>query len=521
MNTTTYSRLSLRAIALLLTLVMLFAFAACTGGDDPVDTTENPDGGVEETTEEGKIPSNLPATLKFNNQEVRVSISSDERNKNEVGFYEEPVGIINQAIVERNYNVEDRLGIILTFMDQGVLAGPTQVETVRNLILTGGGSNGMDVITGMAYYTSTLASEGLLYNLKSDAEENYMDVTAPWYNQTFVEQCSFQDWLFWSVGDMNVTAYDRTPVTFFNEDALLKWSIEEDLYQTALDGKWTVEKMQTLVKDIHEELDNTEGETKGDFYGLVINGGGMCVDALLVGVGINITTKNENGDHELSWTSGIAQDAFAKLYDLLQTSSGVYLGTTIKEGDTYNGTIAEHYCEDVFYEQRCIFTFGLLSAAQLFATDTSLHYGMLPLPKYVESQKYQTSPHDAYTIVGIAANAGDRLAIASATIECMNESAYYTVRPIYFDMAYKLRYASGENTARLFDTVIDSISFSFGGLYSNTLGDPSHQLRNRLTGAGGIAASNSLTVLKGAFSQALELHLEKLITKFEEMEVGG
>jgi hypothetical protein len=103
----------------------------------------------------------------------------------------------------------------------------------------------------------------------------------------------------------------------------------------------------------------------------------------------------------------------------------------------------------------------------------------------------------------------------------MNESAYYTVRPIYFDMAYKLRYASGENTARLFDTVIDSISFSFGGLYSNTLGDPAHQLRNRLTGAGGIAASNSLTVLKGAFSQALELHLEKLITKFEEMEVGG
>lgn len=509
-------------LSLLLALVMLLSFAACGGGEDPVDTEAATDGGGEETTDDGKIPSNIPKTLKFSNQEVRVSIANGEANKNEVGFYEEPVGIINQAIVERNYNVEERLGVILSFVDQGVSASLEQTDTLRNIILTGGGANGMDLITGMAYYSSTLASEGLLYNLKTDSESNYVDVTAPWYNQTFVEQCSFHDWQFWSLGDLNVTAYDRTPVTFFNEDALLKWSIEEDLYQTAIDGKWTLEKMQTLIKDVHEELDNAEGETKGDFYGLVINGGGMCVDALLVGVGINITTKNENGDHELTWTAGTAQDAFSKLFELLHNSPGVYLGTTTKEGGTYYGERAEHFCEDVFYEQRCVFTFGLLSAAQLFATDTTLHYGILPLPKYSEAQRYQTSPHDAYTIFGIPANIGDRLAIASATLECLNEESYYEIRPVYFETAYKLRYASGENTARLFDTVIDSISFSFGGLYSNALGDPAHQLRNRMTGAGGgMVAGSSLAVLKGAFSTALKMHLDQLTEKFEKMEVAG
>lgn len=521
MKTVDQSKVLLRVLSLFLALVMLLSLAACGGGADPVETEEETDEGGEETTDDGKIPSNIPGTLKFPNQEVRISISSDERNKNEVGFYAEPVGIINQAIVERNYNVEERLGVILSFVDQGVTAGYEQTETLRNIILTGGGANGMDLITGMAYYASTLASEGLLYNLKTDSDNNYVDVTAPWYNQTFVEQCSFRDWQFWSLGDLNVTAYDRTPVTFFNEDALLTWSIEEDLYQTAIDGKWTVEKMQTLIKDVYEELDNTEGQTKGDFYGLVINGGGMCVDALLVGVGINITTKNESGEHELTWTAGTAQDAFAKLFELLHNSHGVYLGTTSKEGGTYYGELAEHFCEDVFYEQRCVFTFGLLSAAQLFATDTELHYGILPLPKYSESQRYRTSPHDAYTIFGIAANVGDRLAIASATLECLNEESYYAVRPVYFETAYKLRYASGENTARLFDTVIDSISFSFGGLYSNSLGDPAHQLRIRMTGAGGITAGNSLAVLKGAFSTALKMHLDKLIVRFEEMEVAG
>ena len=520
MDNTSFLKPALRLLALFMVLAMLLGFAACGGGEDPVDTGAATDPAGEETTAEGGVPSSIPSSLKFNNQEVRVYISSDDANKNEMGYFEEPVGIINQAIVERNYNVEDRLGIVLTFIDQGCVAGLDQVEVNRNTILIGGGADGMDLITGHAYYNAALASEGLLYNLKTDADSNYVDVTAPWYNQTFVEQCSFKDWLFWSVGDLNVTAYDRTPVTFFNEDALLNWSITEDLYQTALDGKWTVEKMQTLIKDVYEELDNAEGQTKGDFYGLIINGGGMCVDSLVVAVGINITTKNADGVHELTWTAGTAQDAFAKLFDLMHNSPGVYLGTTTKEGGTYYGELAEHFCEDVFFEQRCIFSFGLLSAAQLFATDTALHYGILPLPKYSEAQKYQTAPHDAYTIIGIPSNIGDRLAIATATLEYMNEASYRTVRPIYFDMAYKLRYASGENTALLFDTVIESISFSFGGLYSNTLGDPAHQLRNRLTGQGGVTISNSLSALKGAFSSAVKKHLNNLISDFEEMEIG-
>ena len=517
MNHSTFSSVFLRASALLLALVMMLCLVACGGGgDDPADTTAAAND-AEESTEEGAISSNLPAALKFNNQEVNIYIASDDKYKCEMGSEEEPTGIINQAIVERNYNAEDRLGIVLTFVDQGVVAGYTQPEQIRNSILTGGGADGMDMVTGHAYYVSSLAAEGLLFNLRSENENNYVDVTAPWYNQTFVEQCSYKDLQFWSVGDVNVTAYDRAPVTFFNEDALLKWSITEDLYQTALDGKWTIEKMRTLVKDVFEELDNTEGETKGDFYGLVINGGGMCVDALLVAAGVTITQRNADGEHALSWTTDAAQDGFAKLFDLLYNTSGVYLGLTFKEGDTYTGTVAEHYSEDVFYEQRSVFSFGILGAAQLFATDTSIHYGILPLPKYSENQKYQTAPHDAYTIIGIPMNIGERLAIASATLECLNEQSYYTVRPVYFETAYKLRYASGENTARLFDTVIESISFCFGGLYSNALGDPAHLLRNRLTGQNNITPTNSLAVLKRTYNTAMQMQLDTLIGKFEKI----
>ena len=513
MSNTRFSKSFSRLLALLLALVLMLSFAACDDkeepADDPKDTTAE-----EESTDDGGIPSNVPADVLFKNQEVRLWIANSEMTKNEVGWTEEPVGIINQAVVERNYNAEDRLGIVLSFIDQGVGTGSAQVENTRIIIQTGGGADGMDLVTGSAYYSSTLASEGLLYNLFGDADTNYIDVTSPWYNKTFVEQCSFKDSLFWSVGDFNLTAYDRSPVTFINEDALTNWSIEEDLYQIAIDGKWTIEKLQTIIRDVHEELDNAEGQTKGDFYGLFFNSGSMCVDAMIVAAGINITTKNADGIHELTWGAGKSADAFAKIYDLMYNSSGVYLGTTT-EG-TYYGEISGYYSEQAFYEQRCLFSFGLLSAAQLFATDTSLHYGMLPLPKYSENQAYATTPQDGYTLVGIPSNIQDRLGIASATLEIMSEFAYRIVRPVYFETAYKIRYASSEKTALLFDTVISSITFNFGTLYSNALGDPAHLLRARLVGSG-VAASNSLLLVTKSFGTAMKLQIDNLTTKFENM----
>ena len=519
MTDTNFSKAASRFLALFLAIVMLLSFAACgKDEDDLVDTDEETEN--EESTEDDGIVSNVPAALTFNNQEVRLWIANSEATKNEVGWTNEPVGIIQQAIVERNYNAEDRLGIVLTFVDQGAGTGDKQVEPTRNIILTGGGADGMDLVTGSAYYSSTLASEGLLYNLKSDANENYINVTAPWYNKTFVEQCSFRDSLYWSVGDFNLTAYDRSPVTFINEDAMLSWSIEEDLYQVALDGEWTMEKLQTLIKDVHEELDNAEGQTKGDFYGLFFNSGAMCVDALIVASGIRITTKTDDGLHELTWAQGKANEAFAKIYELMYDTSGVYLGTTTKEGGTYYGDICDYYSEEAFYEQRCIFSFGILKAAQTFATDTTLHYGMLPMPKYSKDQAYATTPHDGYTLVGIPSNISDRLAIASATLEILSEFAYRTVRPVYFETAYKIRYASSENTALLFDTVIESITFDFGTLYSSSLGDPVHQLRGRLVGSGGVAPSNSLSTVTRAFSTAMRLQIDKLITKFDEMKMA-
>ena len=201
---------------------------------------------------------------------------------------------------------------------------------------------------------------------------------------------------------------------------------------------------------------------------------------------------------------------------MMYETSGVYLGTTSKEGGTYYGANGfGYYSEQSFYEKRCVFSFGILYSAQGFAADTSLHYGILPLPKYDKSQEYATTPQDSYTIVAIPQNVGDRLQIATATLETLSEASYVEVRPKYYDLAYKVRYASSEDTAKLFDTVIASMKFSFGGFYSNSIGNPAHTLRNRLVGSSTEPNSNLTGVTNGVFTLALQMQIDKLIEKFE------
>ena len=170
----------------------------------------------------------------------------------------------------------------------------------------------------------------------------------------------------------------------------------------------------------------------------------------------------------------------------------------------------------MFLEKKCLFSFGLLCAARSFATDTSLHYGILPLPKYHVTQEYATTPQDGYSVFAIPLFIGDRLDIATATLDMLSYWSYQIVRPIYYDVAYKVRYASSEQTSQLFDTVIDSVVFTFGRFYSNSIGDPVHLMRNRLIGSGN-KPSSSLAGLTVSYTALIELKLQELLGKFDSI----
>lgn len=453
--------------------------------------------------------SKIPADLTFIGEKVRILVP----NENEFSADETSTAIIDQAIVSRNEATKQRLGVEISYT---VNTGKVQTDhlvKIRNSIM--GSDDAFDVIGATAYYGAALASEGLYYNLNDGNPENYISLAQPWYNQSFIRETSYHNTLYYLVGDLTISAPERTPVTYFNEDLLREQSIETDLYQVALDGKWTVELLKTMIRDVWREMDGEEGDTKDDLHGLFFNSGSMCVDAMLVSFGINLSTTDAEGNTRLSYTDGNATDAFEALYRLMYETDGVFLGTVAK--DAYYGTDTGYYSEQAFFKKRALFTFGQIRAAKTFATDPSLHYSMLPLPKYAETQKtYATTPQDGYTVLAIPYNIGSRLALASAVTEMLSMHSYTVVRPVYYGVAYKNRYSSSANTSRLFDTIIESITFNFVTLYSNALGDPVKLMRARLVGDANTQPTPNLNRFRQLYDMQLQTALENLLAKFNQ-----
>lgn len=495
----------LRLLSITLAALMLVSVTACGGDEENKDTSD----GVVTSSGEGPV-SRVPADLHYGGGE-EVNILASKQYLEEFEPEEGSTAIIDSAVVKRNLLIQERLGIKLNMIwREEAISGPYQ-DVIRNMIL--GGDGVADIIQGNAYFTAKLASEGMFYNFNTEDEKNYVSPELDWYNQSFVKNTAYKNKLYFLVGDATIGATDRVPVIFFNEDLLAEWHIDEDIYDKAVNGKWTIEYMKTLIKNVYQEDDNVEGKTSGDIYGLYFNGGSMCIDAMISAVGINITNTDTNGDITMAWGTPNDVMGFQAIYKLMYETDGVFTGTVANK--TYYGETSQYFAEDAFFDRRAVFATGMLCAAKNFALDPEIHFGMLPLPKMSEDDEYRTTPQDAFSVLTLPLNIGSRLEIATATMETLFEYSYKEVRPVYHDVAYKIRYASGANTALLFDTVINSIYYEFGTFYSNAIDNPTHKLRNKLTGTGTTLGSN-LSSVTAQYGSAMKQNLKTLLETFDK-----
>lgn len=133
------------------------------------------------------------------------------------------------------------------------------------------------MITNYAYYGAALAVEGLYLNL---LELSYLTLEQPWWNQSFVEEMTVYNSLYFIVGDITTTAFDRAMVTLFNKALVENYYGSLDLYAVVNEGKWTLDYLGELVKDAYEDLNGNGQNDLEDFHGVGFNLGSMCVDGM-------------------------------------------------------------------------------------------------------------------------------------------------------------------------------------------------------------------------------------------------
>ena len=123
-----------------------------------------------------------------------------------------------------------------------------------------------------------------------------------------------------------------------------------------------------------------------------------------------------------------------------------------------------------------------LSAGTPILIDMKDPYGILPMPKYDESQKtYLTNAWDQFSVFGVPLTLSDAdKDVTGIIFEALCAESYKTVFPAYYDQALKSRYSAEPATAEIIDIIMAGRKLEFTFQFGENLSALPYMFRQML-----------------------------------------
>ncbi len=484
----------IRALLLLLTLsFLLTALAACK--KDPQTPADSTDAG-EETSKYPRFNNEVLQILSWNDSSVREFILDDEAEQ-----YNGQ--IVEHAVWQRAQAVQKDLNVTLNYV--GITGSADFTNTVEKYLSTVRSSNmsgGIyDVYCGYSLFAATLTTEGVYADL---AGQKNIDFSADCWPANLVEEATINDKIYFCSGDISTNLMFMSSLIYYNKTLYAKHTIDEkiqteygysSIYEMVQDGKWTVDALKELSTDIYEDApgDGYGIWTSDDTYGF--GSYSSMLRNFYWGSGMRALTMNENGL--------VLTDDFKNVYKVgaVLKSVGEFLTNS---GDAYLLDGVES-SRKAFAEGRLLFNLAPASHAyKVFRDVEGLTYGVLPVPKYEESQtQYCSVSSNPYSMYGIESNSG-KIEISAAYLQCLADYSLQLTRPAIFEKTMKLFYADRGDDSLMWDIIADTQTFDRGIIFGREIG--AHEVEFPLC----TLFSNSLAANNSAWSTALAGNLGRI-----------
>lgn len=507
---------SIRIMAMLMALLLLglSAVACADNGDDtPADTTTlaaaadtTPTAAADttaapETTDQYDVDDTLPADLKFDGETIRIISRDSDGVRDEISVSDYSGEPINDAIYERNLDVEARLGIEI---QNTMLTGGNYVvtEEIRRLVLSG--EDTYDMLANSSYSTIMYTSEGLFRNL-NDVE--YLDLSQIYWSQGFNEVASFGNKQYMCAGALGLTLYRYMFVTMFNKDMMNARGLD-NLYDVVNDGKWTLDYHATLAAQMYEDMNGNGEHDEGDKYGF-ISGPVAYVDPYWSSCKLPILTKDSDNRYVYSFDNERMATAVDKIIKLYHECEGSYIYASVSDTqDQLN--LASHFAD----ERSATATLRLVSVETKELRDMTAKYGIVPMPKLDEAQDgYRTFVHDQFTALAIPSTLkDDRMDLVGAYMEYAACQSYRNVIPVYYEMAIKDKYLNDTESAEMLDMIYENIYIDAGVLYTKSLDSIHQKLRDIVK-----SKSNNTTSIFKTLARVVDKKLATLMDGLDKV----
>ncbi|MBQ8510175.1 MAG: hypothetical protein IJ493_09750 [Clostridia bacterium] len=471
---------------LALLLVGASALTACSSKgvpSSPSGTTAS-----EDTTTAAEEISPLDS-LNYGGQTITLYVR-DDLGFEEFNVEEEAGDVVNDALVKRNRKVSERLNVKLEFFKQadGFANRQTFSSVLSQSIMAG--DSAYDIVAGYSMSVAYMAADGMLCDLTSTA---YMDFSKPWWSDSLLSESAINGKLYFASGDISIAMLNYLNCTFFNKEMIADFNLENP-YELVDNGTWTLDKMAEMCTGIYSDLNGNNEKDAADRFGFVTKA--KYLDAFWFSAGLTYTETDEAGQLVISddLVGEKAAELVEKLCGLLH--------------DTNDFMISEE--GKIFKEGNVLFHSNDLKLASPTLRDATFEYGLLPVPKYDESDNYVTTPSFGVTLYGIPLDAKD-IDMSSAVLEALAEEGYNTVSPALFEVAMKVKYSSDDDSSRMYDIIRENISFDFGRIFNDNLNGKTYGIfRDAL-----VTNTSTWSSTVASEAEAVQTMLTSLLENFE------
>lgn len=350
---------------------------------------------------------------------------------------------MNDAVYKRNIAIEEKYNLKLVAAEFGDVT-----SKARNSILADDSS--FDLIMPMTSAAFALSLEGLLCDI---SRIPYVSLESPWWHDGISRNTSIGGRNYFISGDLNLSMLNGVGVTYFNKELAERNKIG-DIYQTVRDGKWTLDSFSEYCKGITQDVNGDTQLNGDDMFGLTCNA--FVWQPLFSGTGSRIIEKDQDDMPYLAWDSERNIAVIEKLVSFLNDRNSVILVNQFPElqdgGGWGNASIK------MFTEDRALFWIEIIYGV-LQLRDMNTDFGLLPMPKYDESQtEYTSYIHANWTSTCCVPITNDNLDLAGRILEDMAYQSYLTVRPAYYDVTLKGKVSRDDESGEMLDIIYSNIN---------------------------------------------------------------
>lgn len=443
-------------------LLLLVALASCgTKTEKPKSTeTATTTGGEDQTEEIRNDVDDLPDDLDFEQHTIRLFSYVQSETVREMLQEESGVNVVQDAMVKRNLNLEDRLNCRIEVYER---VGDTNSNFITDEItnLINGGFDTYNIMTTAGYRMCGMAQLGHFANL---LDLPFINTEKDYYSQGYNDALSVGNAQYLLTGQFSLSYYRYMIGMFFNKNLFTDAGVEYP-YQTVLNGDWDFHEVAELSANFYIDLNGQGDVNVDDQFGYVMwaGSGSSLTDGYMASAGLRVVGKDGENFYvsDLSSTANFS-NAIDKILEMMY-SDGSYTSSTYFDvvGKFTAGTAALTSFRLFFLEETGMKNLG----------ETKQGYGILPLPKSdSETQdEYYSYIQDQCLLYAIPRTVGGAKRVESSQfLEAYASESYQTVKSAYYERALTTRYAKDPESVRMLEIMESSTFFDPANIYIGT-----------------------------------------------------